>query len=508
MNPLGNSGYLAYNADSQVTQQVDADGRAINDTYDPGGRLTSEIWLGANGSQTDALTYTFDHADNLTVAGDNYGSYTFTLDSANRATRQVDPFNLTLNFTQDHNGNVTQVSDSAGGTETSVFDGDNQLTSRRLSGGPNNAQLRLDVTYTPTGLLSTLKRYAETQGTQFLGQTQDTYDPASALTEVKHTNAASTVLEDFTYQYDAGYRLSSETDTINGTPATTNYGYDVSNQLTSANGTNYNWTLNGNQNNAGDQVSGGNQLTSDGTWNYKYDPAGNVIEKDGVAGGPQAGVRWVYGFDNLNHLVSATQYVNGVLQVQETDFYDVYGNRIELDVTQGGITTTTKFAYNEVSGNGNIWADLNSSNQVQTRREYLDSLNAVFARLGSTGTEDWYLTDHLGSVRGLMNNSGTTDDTLTYNAWGSITNESTPTNGDREKNDGYQYDATTGMYYVMARWYDPVAIHWVSPDPLGFGAGDTNLYRDEGNGPTNGTDPTGLILVITALSEKILDPPN
>ena len=32
----------------------------------------------------------------------------------------------------------------------------------------------------------------------------------------------------------------------------------------------------------------------------------------------------------------------------------------------------------------------------------------------------------------------------------------------------------------------------VSNDPLGFAAGDSNLYRYVGNGPTNSTDPTGL----------------
>src|SRR5262249_43019230 len=32
---------------------------------------------------------------------------------------------------------------------------------------------------------------------------------------------------------------------------------------------------------------------------------------------------------------------------------------------------------------------------------------------------------------------------------------------------------------------------WVSVDPIGFEAGDYNLYRDLKNGPTNATDPSG-----------------
>jgi hypothetical protein len=42
--------------------------------------------------------------------------------------------------------------------------------------------------------------------------------------------------------------------------------------------------------------------------------------------------------------------------------------------------------------------------------------------------------------------------------------------------------------------YDPKVGRWLSQDPLGFTAGDANLYRYVGNGPTNGTDASGLIL--------------
>ena len=40
--------------------------------------------------------------------------------------------------------------------------------------------------------------------------------------------------------------------------------------------------------------------------------------------------------------------------------------------------------------------------------------------------------------------------------------------------------------------YDPSIGRWLEMDPLGFEAGDANLYRYVGNGPTNWTDPSGL----------------
>lgn len=40
--------------------------------------------------------------------------------------------------------------------------------------------------------------------------------------------------------------------------------------------------------------------------------------------------------------------------------------------------------------------------------------------------------------------------------------------------------------------YDPSSGRWLIEDPIGFDAGDVNLYRYVGNNPTNAIDPTGL----------------
>ena len=58
---------------------------------------------------------------------DGYG---FTYDAAERLTQQTGLFGMTLNYTNDANGNVVQVTDSAGGTVTSVYDANNRLGDR------------------------------------------------------------------------------------------------------------------------------------------------------------------------------------------------------------------------------------------------------------------------------------------------------------------------------------------------------------------------------------------
>ena len=53
---------------------------------------------------------------------------------------------------------------------------------------------------------------------------------------------------------------------------------------------------------------------------------------------------------------------------------------------------------------------------------------------------------------------------------------------------GKAFDRATGSQNNLNRWFDPSVGTWLSEDPA---AADENLYRYAGNGPTDGTDPSG-----------------
>ncbi len=55
---------------------------------------------------------------------------------------------------------------------------------------------------------------------------------------------------------------------------------------------------------------------------------------------------------------------------------------------------------------------------------------------------------------------------------------------------GRWWDAESRLYQYRARWYDPHTGEFLSPDPIQDDF--NNTYRYVGNGPTNGTDPSGL----------------
>ncbi len=200
---------------------------------------------------------------------------------------------------------------------------------------------------------------------------------------------------------------------------------------------------------------------------------------------------WTYSWNDANQLTVAADYQsNGVLIQSVTFRYDVFGNRVEEDDYNAStqVTTVTKFAYDAA---GNIWADLNSSNQLVDRRLFVDvnGQTQPFVRIDSSGYVSWYLTDHLGSVRLITDNSAAVIDQIDYDAWGNITNETyATTNGDRYKYASGQYDAILGMtLYAQnstGRWYMASNGNWLNADPTGLAAGP-NPYDYVGNNPTN-----------------------
>ena len=170
--------------------------------------------------------------------------------------------------------------------------------------------------------------------------------------------------------------------------------------------------------------------------------------------------------------------------------YDVFGQLIEEDTSTNGQPTVQRFAYD---AEGNCWADLDGNNNLVARRVYADINGQTQAIARETASSAaWYLTDHLGSVRDLQDNaSGAIIDHLDYDAYGNVTNETQPGNGDRLKYAQGTWDATLGLYHFGARWYDPTTGRWDEQDPLGL-LPDSNDYRYVGNGPTDSIDPYGL----------------
>ena len=242
--------------------------------------------------------------------------------------------------------------------------------------------------------------------------------------------------------------------------------------------------------------------------------------------------RTTYEWDHQNRLTKVTNEsaafpATGGMTLSPRDTttyaYDVLGRRVavtydEVGPADGGRDFRRVSVYD---GSQVVWSERGDNREQMagaTITQALlwapgtDQLLAIQERLGGSGLIKepvWTLTDHLGTVKDYLAKAPTTGAesglllTRRYSAFGTPVAAkmwNTAPSGifsDISGKSGFfyvgqEYDATTGLQYSRARYYDPVSSEFISQDPLGFAGGDTNLYRRAGNSPANATDPSGL----------------
>jgi RHS repeat-associated protein len=124
----------------------------------------------------------------------------------------------------------------------------------------------------------------------------------------------------------------------------------------------------------------------------------------------------------------------------------------------------------------NPYMDFDGSGTLTQR--YLTNplgLSQFYGQVSASGATQWFLTDNLGSIRQVVDSSGTSLDAITYDPYGNIENQTNSANAPRLLYAGGEQDAILGIYRFNRRWYNPTTGEWLSQDPSGFAAGDGNL---------------------------------
>jgi RHS repeat-associated protein len=110
-----------------------------------------------------------------------------------------------------------------------------------------------------------------------------------------------------------------------------------------------------------------------------------------------------------------------------------------------------------------------------------------------------YHHDSHGNVIYVLGSSGQGLERYTYDAFGqpTITDwggnvRATSAVGNRFMFQGREYLSELGIYDYRHRFYHPGIGRFIQADPIGFDAGDMNLFRYCGDDPVDGSDPTGL----------------
>jgi RHS repeat-associated protein len=188
-------------------------------------------------------------------------------------------------------------------------------------------------------------------------------------------------------------------------------------------------------------------------------------------------------YDFRNRLTSAESRSAGGVVLSASQFtYDVYDRLILRSVN--GVSLAT------VYDGANPWADA-VGGSISARYLYGDGADEILARWRSADGTAWYLADKQGTIRDLLDNSGSVVARRDFDSFGRIL--SSTGSVDRFAFQGREWEASVSLYQFRARWYDPLTRQFTTTDPLGFAAGDPNTRRFVSNNPMNGRDPSGML---------------
>lgn len=489
---------------------TDRNNRLRSFSYDALNRETAENWLNTTSNPIRTFNSTYDVASQLTSVKDPDSTYQFSYDPKGRQiavdnTGTPGVPNVLLNYTYDDQDNLLSVSDTingaAKGNTAYTYDTLNRISQITQSGN-GVASKRVDFGYDDIGQIKSVNRYSDLSGSQLVRGTTYTYDAKNRLDILSHGSGVS-----YDFDYDNGNRITKITD-IDGV---TNYTYDKNNQLTVADHSNSNkpaesfsYDANGNRNSSGYQTGTNNRLNSDGKYNYAYDDEGNLIRRTEISSNKVTEYEWDY----RNRLAGVVDKNVAGNVTQEVGFkYDAMNRRISKKVGNA----ETRFVYDR----DNVLFDfaVSGANQPVLDKRYFHGtgVDQVLAQESAQGGVLWALTDQLGTVRDLVDNSGSVANHVRYDAFGGVVSQSNSAFGSRYGFTGREFDAETGLYYYRSRYYNPGIGRFIGEDSVGFGGGDANLYRYVGNRPVDNADPFGTTSIeLTALlnqaSPRSLDP--
>lgn len=498
-NALGKTASYQYDFAGNETATTDRNGRVRKFTYDQLNRQIGEQWLDANNISIRNISYIYDAVGNLTTASDPNSKYSYGYDVVNRLI-SVDNKdtagvpNVLLNYTYDPADNLLKVTDTINnqlkGTTSYTYDALNRATSLTQSGN-GVANKRVDMTYDAASQMTDLNRFTDLAGLNAVANTGYTYDANGRLTNLTHKQGNNN-LAAYSYVYDAVNRIT-QTTSVDGTST---FSYDATNQLTSTDHSYqtdeaYSYDANGNRTNTGYTTGTNNQLLSDGTYNYEYDGEGNRTKRTEIATGKVTEYVWDYR-NRLTKVSFKDAAGNEIKTVEYT--YDVNNRRIAKSIDPDGAGAATPTVERYVYDGQNIALTFDGNGTQTHRYFYGTGVDQILADENGQGQVLWTLTDNQGTVRDLVDSTGTVQNHITYDSFGKITSQTNPVFKTIFAYTGREFDGETGQYYYRARYYDQNVGRFIGEDPIGFNAGDTNLYRYVANSPTNANDPSGLII--------------
>lgn len=335
---------------------------------------------------------------------------------------------------------------------------------------------------------------------------QNQYDALNRPLMWENTGAGDTFFARSWYQYDSlGREVGTWRDEQSGKGDA--FGYDATGQLTGA-------VYNADGVNTGTPVNQTRAVsytvTPDTLNRSSMNDNGDVSDYtpnalnqyENVAGGN------IYYDNNFNLMWTGGLSVNynSIRQVTSVNSGEDYGEFVYDGLGRCVKRTldweTTLFAYD----GWNPIVEWDEWDNFQAWNIYGGGSDEILWRYSDRSGHLRYHSDRHGNIVALLDYSGNGIEKYSYDAFGhpTVTDWSGQTVRDtswywnRFMFKGREYFAELGLYDMRNRFYHPTLGRFLQSDPIGFGAGDGNLFRYCGGDPVNRSDPSGLIVVFGA----------
>ncbi|MEV7699924.1 RHS repeat-associated core domain-containing protein [Streptomyces sp. NPDC086779] len=418
----------AYDGDGNLKQRSDGTGVTRYD-FDPLSRETVRTLQ--NGSQT-RLTYT--PAGNVDTYEDPGGLTDYSWNKVNKLSELKSPTGKITTYEYDRNDARTKTT-YPGGTVQNVGL-DNSSRPKKITATSSTGTLvDLAYSYSNAGTDGTKIRTSTDAATGM--KTTYSYDSAGRFSYAKEEKGA-TLNSSWQYCYDLAGNLTSQ-GVDPGCPRGTTYAVNDAQQITAKNSSTTNWS---------------------------YDKAGNETAGASTTEGTRTGVAW----SDFSQMTSVT--------VGGKTYAGQYGSTDQSERIKFGDT---------YFHNGPLGLSATSTAGVDKgfNREPGGTLNSMT----TGGTSYYYLTDALGSVIALTDESGKKVNSYGYSPRG-VQRGTTSEQVTQPYRFAGGYQDPTGLYHFAARYYDPNIGRFTSPDPSGQ---EKNPYLYAEGDPVNRIDPQGTL---------------
>ncbi|MCT4565098.1 MAG: hypothetical protein N4A68_12410 [Maledivibacter sp.] len=444
---------LAYNLAGNIDHTIDMENQRISYTYDSLGRILTQTAKTKGGSTDSQTSYNYNNLNtqNIMLVTDKSGTTTYEYYKNGRLKKQSlpDDTNKYTLYSYYEGGNLRDITDPFGLKTEYTYDTRNRTDLIKVDGKTFNYDYHND------GMISTLTYPNTSIKTQY-----DYYD-TNQLKTLK--NKIESQIDSNSYDYDGNGNLSL----IKENNITTSYDYDKLNRLR--------------------EITKPNNKTID----YSYDARGNRKEISSDTKGA------------IDHLVSQTSRELKYNPLNQLVEYKSGENTYQYQYNHRGLRTekitrekTTKY-HNDMLGRTIAETDKDGNVTAQNIWGHKPLARKI------NGKYYYYLYNGHGDVVKIVDGSGNIVNRYKYDEWGNILEE-TEQIENPIKYAGEYFDEESSMYYLRARYYDPVIGRFVSKDsyegtltnPLSM-----NQYMYCYNNPLMYVDPSGHNPILMKLVE-------